>query len=217
MRLAAPCGVRQDALLLPTPAEQVFWCPYLGARSCEHLMSSCRGTSSLFCKMQLWWLSGHYTWRGEQGKLLPGNFFLLGVAVVLIQGHLGPVWRLPLGRYAAWLGHVGPKLLLTWHGMPIRWWLQSSTWCPDMCRLPRSSFRPCSFLFSLDPTALGEGLQEMLVSVLVLLTLFLPAGCSSDSVELHPSCHSGQRLQQVTGLLVLVLAMREAWFGCLYF
>lgn len=56
----------------------------------------------------------------------------------------------------------------------------------------------------------------MLVSVLVLLTLFLPAGCSSDSVELHPSCHSGQRLQQVTGLLVLVLAMGEAWFGCLY-
>lgn len=84
-------------------------------------MSSCRGTSSLFCKMQLWWLNGHYTCRGEQGKLLPGNFFLLGVAVVLIQGHLGSVWRLPLGRYAAWLGHVGPKLLLTWHGMPIRW------------------------------------------------------------------------------------------------
>lgn len=52
----------------------------------------------------------------------------------------------------------------------------------------------------------------MLVSVLILLTLFL----SADSIELHPSCHSGQRLQQVTGLLVLDLAMREAWFGCLY-
>lgn len=79
-------------------------------------MSSCRGTSSLSCKMQLWWLSG-----GESKASCFLEIFLARYSSGAYSGSFGTCLEAATGSYAAWLGHVGLKLLLTWHGMPIRW------------------------------------------------------------------------------------------------